>query len=118
MERNLDLVRVILIETDKNQQPEAPIEIAAPGYSPSQIAYHVQLLAQAGLIRALDFSAGPDADWRPTSLTWQGHEFLAAARNESIWHQVKARLKDRGLDAPLSIVQQLAIQIAASMLGL
>ena len=118
MERHLDLIRAILLETERNSSPMLPIELRAPGYAPDQVAYHVKLLHQAGYLEATDLTTHGRFDWRPKTLTWQGHEFLDAARNDGVWQQVKARLKDRGIDAPLRLVQQLATQIAAGMLGL
>ena len=117
MERHLDLVRAVLLETERNASPVQPIVVQAPGYSPDQIAYHVKLLDEAGYLDALDLSTVTALDWHPRALTWQGHEFLDAARNDSIWQQVKATLKDRGVEAPLSVVQKLAAQLVASRLG-
>ena len=89
---------------------------SAPGYAPDQIAYHVRLLHEAGYLDAMDLTTHSGFVWQPKTLTWQGHEFLDAARNTSVWQQVKTRLKDRGLDAPLSVIQQLAVRLTASML--
>ena len=116
MERHLDLIRTILMETERNPSPMQPIEMRAPGYAPDQIAYHVRLLHEAGYLDAMDLTTHSGFVWQPKTLTWQGHEFLDAARNTSVWQQVKTRLKDRSLDAPLSVIQQLAVRLTASLL--
>ena len=41
MERSLDLIRTILLETERNPSPMVPLAVRAPGYAPDQIAYHV-----------------------------------------------------------------------------
>lgn len=75
-------------------------------------------LRDAGFIVAQDFSTLSGMDYPQKSLTWQGHEFLDAARNDRVWLKVMAHLQDRGLDAPISVIQQLATKFGASMLGL
>jgi hypothetical protein len=94
------------------------INIRAEGYAPEQINYHVKLLADAGFLEATNFTTTTRLDWQPRALTWAGHEFLDTTRNESVWAQVKSKMKDRSLDAPLSVIQQLAVRILAGMLGL
>ena len=118
MTRDMDLIRQILIEVDAHQDPMRPFHVQAAGYSPDQIAYHVKLLAEAGYVDAMNFTTHASFDWRPQSLTWRGHEFLGAIRNDTVWQKLKAELKDRRLDAPLELVQQLASKLVASLLGL
>jgi hypothetical protein len=43
------------------------------------------LLHEAGLVEAMDLGVG----WKPVRLTYSGHEFLDAARNDSIWEKAK-----------------------------
>ena len=50
------------------------------------------LLAEAGLIEADDLSSMANIEWKPKRLTWQGHEFLDAARDNNRWNQVKATM--------------------------
>ena len=61
------------------------------GYSDNQVAYHVKILSEAGLLNAQDVSScGPDGfDWIAGSLTWQGHDFLDAAKDDTIWDKAK-----------------------------
>src|SRR5262245_2404043 len=117
MQRDMDLIRTLLLETESHGNPLWPFRPTAAGYSPEQVAYHVQLLADAGYVDAADMSTLGRLDWRPRSLTWQGHEFLDATRNETVWHKLKAELKDRGVSLPFSLIQDLAIKIAASLAG-
>jgi hypothetical protein len=118
MKRELDLIREILLEVERHDQPQKPFRVEAVGYAPDQIAYHVKLLAEAGYLEAVDLSTHHDLDWRPRALTWQGHEFLDATRSASIWRQIQVVLKDRALSAPLSVIQDLATKLVASSLGL
>lgn len=51
-------------------------------------------MAQAGLVLALDLGSTADGlpKWMPTSITWAGYEFLAAARDKTLWQQATQRL--------------------------
>ena len=118
MQRDMDLVRDILLEIEKNQNPMRDIKLQAHGYSPEQAAYHVKLLAEAGYLEAVDFSSMSGMEWRPKSMTWKGHEFLDATRNEGVWHKLKAELKDRSMTLPFALIQELAIKLAAKAAGL
>jgi hypothetical protein len=47
-------------------------------------------MAQAELITAMPREA--IYQWWPGNLTWQGHEFLDASRDESFWNKAKGKL--------------------------
>lgn len=95
MKRDMDLVRKILLELEEKEDPVQPLQdLEIPGYSPAQISHHIELMAQADLITAHDFSTMNSYEWCPTNLTWQGHEFLDTARNETIWNKAKGRLTE------------------------
>ena len=113
MKRDLELIRVLLLEVEGKATIQ-PQKLNAPGFSPDQVDYHVDLLIDAGYLNGYRMAGGT----LPTVLTWVGHEFLDATRNDTIWQKVKTTLKDRGIEAPLSVIQQLATQIVAGMLGL
>jgi hypothetical protein len=114
----MDLIRTILLELEGHDDPVRELKLTATGYSPDMVSYHVKLLAEAGYIDANNTSNLAQCGWRPTSLTWNGHEFLDATRNSGVWQKVKAELKDKGASLPFSLIQQLAIKIAAAHFGL
>jgi hypothetical protein len=92
MKRDMDLVRAILLELEKHPAGFAPPKITIEGYTDDQIAYHAHIMWQEGLVNAIDMkhlgSKGPEA--KISGLTWQGHEFIDAAREPSRWQQAKA----------------------------
>ena len=91
MKRNLDLMRKLLLYFEEKPDDRAercpPIE----EYSPLEIKYHLLLMDEAGLLRCERevTSTGRTIYVIPMSLTWQGHEFLEAARNNDIWRRAK-----------------------------
>lgn len=118
MKRDLDLIRLVLLEVEKNDEPTRGISVAVEGYSDVQIQYHVKLLRDAGFIVARSGSSPEKMDYQPKSLTWAGHDFLDATRSATIWNRVKTKLKDIGTDAPMSLVQQLAMKYLKDAFGL
>ena len=118
MKRNLDLIRTLLLEIEAHNDPTDTMRVRGDGYSALDVQYHLKLLRDAGLIVAVDHSSGSTLDYRPKSVTWHGHEYLDAVRSDTIWRQVQAKLKDMSMDAPLSVIQQLAIKLVSAQLGL
>ncbi len=108
MKRNMDLVRSILLDAEENGIDETDFYMPEiPGYSEDQISYHNGLLYDAGLIsayRTADKTNG--AVYYVRRLTWQGHEFLDAARNESVWNKAKEVAKKKGLDLGIDIMNE------------
>ena len=104
MKRDLDLIRRILIEVEKHPGGGS-VRLQIPEYHRSVVSYHVGLLAEAGFVKALMVGGTTREDWVPLRLTWQGHEFLAAAQNEGIWKQVTEFIRSRLGDVPISVLQ-------------
>ena len=51
-------------------------------------------------------------------LTWAGHDFLDAIKDQGIWDQTKTKLKEVGGPASLDVVKAVAVSIMTSALGL
>ncbi len=62
-----------------------------PGYDQKTISEHVRLLLDAGLVRGeLTHFIGGRISFHVSGLTWNGHDFLDAARDTTIWTKAKA----------------------------
>lgn len=92
MKRDMDLARSIMLALEESPGPnlvDIYMEAYVQGHTPEEISYHVMLLHEAGLIKALDMSSFGQYDWSPERLTWEGHEFLESSRDEGIWKKAK-----------------------------
>lgn len=121
MRRDMDLVREILLAIEKDEKdPLGWVELELPTRSRKEVAYHVMLMHQAGLVAARDVSTmGDDGfDWRPKSLTWQGHEFLEAARNDTIWRKAVGKMVEVTGGVSLDVLKDLLIASGKQALGL
>lgn len=56
--------------------------------------------------------------FRITRLTFEGHNYLNAIRDNTIWAKTKEKLVSVGSSATIEIVSQLATSIAKKTLGI
>jgi Hypothetical protein (DUF2513) len=89
MKRDMDLIRALLFEVEKWPFTGGFDTVAIPNRTQEEIAYHVYLAYDAGLIDAVDASSHDGPQWYPKHLTNQGHEFLNAARADTTWNKAK-----------------------------
>lgn len=89
MKRDMDLCRKILLEVEGSKSGES-IEMVQTGASGDDVIEHLQLLQDAGLIEArVDRHS---RNYSIQRLTWDGHEFLQAARDDGVWAKAKERV--------------------------
>jgi hypothetical protein len=108
MKRDMDLIRTILLEVEKSTSPGG-CQIKLPDHSREELYYNVQLAQEAGLIDAR-FAPG-STDFHVLRLTYAGHEFLDAARNDTLW----AKAKETVINKTGSLTVE-GVQIALSTL--
>lgn len=105
MKRDMDLAREILFQVEKYPEPDGYVDIKIEGYSAEEISYHVKLLYQAELVEAFDLTDSSGFDWKAKSLTWKGHEFIEAARNNSRWQEAKKYILEKGGSVTFEILK-------------
>ena len=116
MKRDMDLARLILLKIEETgDDPRLWIDLEIPNYTSESVSYHVMILNEAGLIEACDLSTmgRGNSIWRPKRLTWSGHEFLDAARNESIWNKAKEKATNMNFE----LLKELLLSMVRQQLG-
>lgn len=82
--------------------------------------HNVWLARDFGLIEAYDFqSLGKDDTYIPTRITWEGYDFLDAARSEVVVNEAKEIAKKKGLDflnLPYEITKSLLVEVTKGAL--
>ena len=63
---------------------------------------------QAGLIEAENVSGTNHYKWIPISITWHGHEFLDAIKNDTVWQKLKAKLSEQSGHIPFQVLKEMA----------
>jgi hypothetical protein len=90
MKRDMDLARKLLLAAEANETTHA-ITVTNDDYTADQVNYHIRLLDEAGLIvGAKQTTMDRKETWAIARLTWQGHEFLDAARDPGIWSRAQS----------------------------
>ncbi|KZX59195.1 hypothetical protein A3709_16770 [Halioglobus sp. HI00S01] len=102
MKRDWDVIRELLLATEQ-LPPDASISLS--DYDPARqhdISHHVILMEEAGLIVAVlsrSLGSGPQ-NFLIRRLTWIGHDFLDAVRDDSIWRSTKDMIMGEGGPSP------------------
>lgn len=112
MKRDMDLIREILLarEEDRDLRTSEPPEV---------IAYNVQLLDDAGLLEAIikKDHRGAAVGCAIMRLTWAGHDFLDATKDDTIWNKAKERILKPGVSWTFSILVEFLKAEAQRRLG-
>ena len=122
MKLDFDLVRAILITVEESPPNSDAGTIFVEGYDEDTILEHLALLEEAGLLHA-SFLKVEDSDKRIYAaeverLTWDGHQFLANARNDEVWNRTKAAVAEKGGSVSFDIFSAILTQFALKLFGI
>jgi hypothetical protein len=106
MKRDMDLIRQILLDL------EADVETAPGRYDLRTIFHHKALLVDAGLVTGTTYHEGSDYKALVGHLTWDGHEFLDAARDETGWKAVMKKVGESAGTTSMAVIQAMLIEFA------
>ena len=116
----MDLIRKLALALEEAPFGYAPDSLKIEGYTEEQIGYHAHLMIDAGLATGSDTthmeSSSPEAVL--TSLTWAGHEFADAARDETRWKKAMGIVQEKGGSITISVLTQLLTTLMKGALGL
>ena len=120
MKRDMDLVRAILNVIEEQHLPNtgnwAP---TIEGYDAATILAHVELLNDAGLLKAKIMKGlGGSGGAHITGITWAGYEFINAAKDETIWVKAKSAILKHGSSMTFDLLLELLKAETRKRLGL
>jgi hypothetical protein len=122
MQRNIELIRGILLQLEGHDSGMLPHELEVPGFTTEQVRYHVRIMQQGGLLEdvyADHFHSAKSTERQVRVLiTWQGHEFLDAARSQPLWHKAGAEIRKAGMNATFELMKQVLMNLAKEQLRL
>jgi hypothetical protein len=121
MKRDMDLIRSILIKVESCEDPSGLQRMpAVEGHDGAEVSYHMTLLHEAGLVRALvlDSQGAPYPDFLQINLTWGGQDFLDAARDNSVWNKAKDSILKPGASFTFDLLLSYLKQKAKEKFGL
>jgi hypothetical protein len=112
--RDWNLIRKILIEVEDAKPGEvlSSSSFIYEDFEPIIIAEHIKLLIDANLIEGelipiLQGGGDGRMDYFIDRLTMDGHEFVANARNDTIWKKVKSQAAEKGDSVSMFVFNQL-----------
>ena len=119
MQRDLDLIRKIVLAVESLPTGTVVDEIAIAGYTEEQIGYHSYLIVDSGLAEGVDVGtlADKSPNWRILHLTSAGHDFADAARNDTTWNKATGIVKEKVGTATIEIVKEVLVGVIKSAIG-
>ena len=111
MKRDMELIRRILVAIEDHPESMGRVPLAFDGYTHQVVSYQVKLLHDQGLIEAVDLSSRGDLSWCATRLTWDGHDFIEAIRDDERWSKVKNWVSDAGKILTIETLKQAVTQL-------
>ncbi len=110
MERNMDLVRLILLQIEKEYRSTALYDLKIDGYDIETVAYHCKILYEAKLISTYKgiYADNKLQDYAVGSLTWNGHDYLEKIRDNSRWGKIKKLIREKALPPTIEVIKMLA----------
>lgn len=117
MQRDMELIRQIMLKVEADLDPS---ELAANGYTKQQILYHIWLLGDAGWMKVANVTASGDRVPQAVhvNLTSKGHDFIDAARNDTIWSRAMEKTKTVGVSLAPAVLKQLLDALIKGQLGM
>ena len=113
MKRDMDLVRKLVLYIEEKEDDNPILKAPFSGYSELDFEEHYHLLFEAGLVRCETVCSGstPSRIVKviPFSLTWEGHDFADAIKNETIWKNAKAKITSQIGGLPFDVLKAVLI---------
>jgi uncharacterized protein DUF2513 len=124
MKRDMDLVRELLLAVEAAPADAilANRDLQFSGHSDVDVAEHVMLLADGGLLDVIDAAAmrspGTPRQFYIRGITWTGYEYLDSVRNPEIWRKTKSTIVEKGAELTMDLVMAVAKALIKQQVGL
>ena len=118
MKRDMDLCRKILLSVEAREGTVGPAKVELEGYTEGEIGYHAKLLADQGLLEGKEITGIGISTHRyaPSCLTYKGHDFLEAARDDTRWKTAKAEITGKGLPWTLDVMKGVLLKLVEKIM--
>lgn len=117
MKRDMDLVRSILIQAELADGPLDAGMIERGEHSERELHYHIELMAERGLIDANVQRAwgGEVLAATVNALTWDGQDYLDAMRDERLWARAKKAIAKSVGTTTFEVIKAVCVKAATDM---
>ncbi|WP_339267712.1 DUF2513 domain-containing protein [Paenibacillus sp. FSL W8-0187] len=121
MKRDMDLIIKVLKYIEEHNTATNNIVVEIEGYETEEeremVQYQVKILKDAGYVEAKG-TLNPYVIY-VKNMTWKGHDFLDAARNEVVVNKAKEIAKKKGMDflsLPFEMAKALLVEVTKKAL--
>jgi DNA-binding transcriptional ArsR family regulator len=112
---DLELIRALLIYIANNAREHQYIpQPDVAEYSSELVSYHLSMMREAGLIKGQKMLSGK---WGIGPLTFEGQQFLAAAKDDKAWRKFLGKFGDMVGTVALGTVKDLLLAWARGAIG-
>lgn len=111
MKRDFDLVRSLLLDLENSSEAAIYVDFEHG----DEAVHQLRIMLDAGFIRGKDKGFGTVYVER---LTWEGHDFLDAVRDDGVWSKTKSKVSKGVGSASLEVVRAVADGVTRSILGI
>ena len=120
MKRDMDLIRQIGFAIENATGDLDSTSLKIDGFTPQQIAYHCELMHESELFQGFSTShlESPFAEFQIQRLTSKGHDFIDAARSDTIWKKTTTAIATAVGGASIDVVIKYLKAQAMATLGL
>ncbi len=115
-----DLMRDILLEIESIPAGQRVGRVYYEDRDQMEVNRHVAILIDEGFIEGLWRGNGSNHPtlFNLTDLTYQGHQFLANARQKTLWNRALESLKSSGASMSISVITATVQKFAMQQAGL
>jgi hypothetical protein len=115
MKRDMDLIRELLLYIEGAQPARNGwINVSIPGRTNVEISCHLKMLAAEGLIDGRPFRTSSGEFWQLNGLTYAGHDFLDAARSDTLWKKATSVFLEAGRAAAITTIKDILLRLRES----
>lgn len=120
MIRDFDLIRKILLAVQSSPAGTGPLSVSFPDeYEQATVNAHVELLLEANLLKGrVTRTMSGIRGMAIQGLTWEGHDFIAAANKEALWRHALDTVKDKGGALTFDVLKAVLKELAVKAIGL
>ena len=106
--RDLDRMREILLHLEQQESDDGQVWTRGDAFFVASDQYQITLLKQAGFLKG-DYQTMGSVVTDQLMITFDGHDYLDAIRDDGIWQKTKTAVLETGGNATVEILKALAL---------
>jgi hypothetical protein len=118
VKRDFNVIRAILLKVEEAPPNSDLTHIEVDGINPEVVTEHIALLFDAKYLEGVIEGNSGGYFYCVQRMTWSGHNFLANAKNDTIWKKVMTQAQEKGVSVSVSILESLLSKAAERYLGI